>query len=149
MHCFPLSLSQQNILNLEKSLPGTSINNISTTIRIQGNLDFALLQESLHRVLESDSSLCTRLVQKDGETMQYHEPYVREDFPVYDFSNTSQDGIRNWETAVTREPIPLMEGALYRFILFRDGEGSGGLLVKIHHIISDGWSLIMLCNKIA
>ena len=149
MHCFPLSLSQHNILNLEKSLPGTSINNISTTIRIQGNLDFALLQESLHRVLESDSSLCTRLVQKDGEIMQYHKPYVREDFPVYDFGSTSQDGIQNWETAVTREPIPYMDGPLYRFILFRDGEGSGGLLVKIHHIISDGWSLIMLCNKIA
>ena len=149
MHCFPLSLSQQNILNLEKSLPGTSINNISTTIRIKGNLDFAMLQESLHRVLESDSSICTRLIQKDDEVLQYHEPYVREDFPVYDFSNTSQDGIHNWEIAVTREPIPYMDGPLYRFILFRDGEGSGGLLVKIHHIISDGWSLIMLCNKIA
>lgn len=149
MHFFPLSMSQHNILNLEKSLPGTSINNISTTIRIQGNVDFGLLQESLHQVLESDSSLCTRLVQKDGKIMQYHEPYLREDFPIYDFGSTSQDGIQNWETAVTREPIPLLEGALYRFILFRDGEGSGGLLVKIHHIISDGWSLIMLCNKIA
>jgi len=37
---FPLSLSQQNILSLERALPGTSVNNISTTVRIKGNLDF-------------------------------------------------------------------------------------------------------------
>ncbi len=147
-HYFPLSLSQQNILNLEHALPGTSVNNISTTVRVTGHLDFPLLQESIHRVLENDTSLCTRLTQKDGELVQYHIPYLREDFPVYDFSNTSEEGIGNWETAVTREPIPLEEGPLYRFVLFRDGEGSGGILVKLHHIIADGWSQIMTCNKI-
>lgn len=147
-HWFPLSLSQQNIWNLERALPGTSVNNISTTVRIRGNLDFPTLQESIHRVLESDASLRTRLTEKDGELVQFHVPYEREDFPVYDFSSTSREGIENWETAVTREPIPLENGPLYRFVLFRDGEGSGGLLVKLHHIIADGWSQIMLCNRI-
>ena len=41
---FALSLSQQNIWNLEQAYPGTSINNISTTIRIQGRIDFNALQ---------------------------------------------------------------------------------------------------------
>ncbi len=145
---FPLSLSQQNILNLERSLPGTSVNNISTTVRLKGHLDFPLLQESIHRVLENDASMCMRLKMKAGEMVQYHVPYVREDFPVYDFSNTSKEGIENWETAVTREPIPLEGGPLYRFVLFRDGESSGGILVKLHHIMADGWSQIMICNRI-
>lgn len=148
MEYFPLSLSQQNILNLERIFPGTSVNNISTTVRIKGNLDFRLLQESIHLVLEKDASINTRLTEQDGKLVQYHVPYVREDFPVYDFSNTSREGIENWEIAVTREPIPL-DGPLYRFILFQDGEGSGGILVKLHHIIADGWSQIMLCNKLA
>ena len=147
-HCFPLSLSQQNIWNLESALPGTSVNNISTTVRIKGQLDFPLLQESIHRVLENDISLCTRIAEKNGEIVQYHVSYVREDFPVYDFSHTSKEGFENWEMAVTRELIPIEEGPLYRFVLFRDGEGSGGVLVKLHHIIADGWSQIMICNKI-
>ena len=148
MEYFPLSLSQQNILSLEKIYPGTSVNNISTTVRIKGNLDFRLLQESIQLVLEKDTSIHTRLKEQDGDLVQYHEVYVREDFPVYDFSNTSKEGIENWEIAVTREPIPL-DGPLYRFVLFQDGEGSGGILVKLHHIIADGWSQIMLCNRIA
>ena len=147
-HCFPLSLSQRNIWNLECALPGTSVNNISTTVRIRGQLDFPLLQESIHRVLENDNSLRTRITEQNGEMVQYHAPYIREDFPVYDFSNTSKEGFENWEAAVTRELIPIEEGALYRFILFRDGESSGGVLVKLHHIIADGWSQIMICNKI-
>ena len=100
-HYFPLSLSQQNILNLEKSLPGTSVNNISTTVRITGHVDFLLLQESIHRVLENDTSMCTRLTRADEEYLQYHVPYIREDFPVFDFSNTSREGIENWEIAET------------------------------------------------
>ena len=40
---FPLSLSQLNILNLEHALAGTSVNNISTTIRITGRVDFPML----------------------------------------------------------------------------------------------------------
>ena len=46
---FPLSLSQLNILNLERTLQGTSVNNISTTIRINGCVDFALLQKVTRR----------------------------------------------------------------------------------------------------
>ena len=106
---FPLSLSQQNIWNLERSLLGTSVNNICTTVRLRGHLDFPLLQKSIHMVLEKDSSMRTRLVQTEEGVMQYHVPYEAEDFPVYDFSNTSKEGIENWEIAVTREPIPLEE----------------------------------------
>ena len=145
---FPLSLSQLNILNLERALAGTSVNNISTTVRIRGRVDFVALQQSINRVIESDPSLRTQLVKIDGEMMQYHAPFSREEFPVYDFTNTSGEGIENWENAVTRELIPLESGPLYRFVLFRDSENSGGILVKLHHIISDGWSQIMICNKI-
>ena len=148
MHYFPLSRSQLNILNLERTFSGTSINNISTTVRINGHLDYPLLQESLHRVLESDSSLRTQLTTVDGTLMQYHAPYSRVDFPVYDFCNTSSESIANWELAVTSEPIFLENSPLYRFFLFRDGENRGGILIKLHHIIADGWSQINICNKI-
>ena len=148
MHYFPLSLSQLNILNLERSFPGTSINNISTTVRINGHLDYPMLQKSIHMILESDSSLRTQFTTVDGKLMQYHAPYAAVDFPVYDFSSASGESITNWELAVTREPFALENAPLYQFVLFRDGENSGGVLVKLHHIIADGWSQINLCNKI-
>ena len=146
---FPLSFSQLNIWNLECAFPGTSINNISTTVRINGQLDLSVLQESIHHILASDSSLRTQLAVIDGQVMQYQPDYVPEDFPVYDFCNTSPAGFGNWEIAITRERMPLEKSPLYRFYLFRDAESSGGVLVKLHHIISDGWSQVAICNKIS
>ncbi|NMA26056.1 MAG: non-ribosomal peptide synthetase, partial [Clostridiales bacterium] len=145
---FPLSLSQQNIWALERTYPGTSVNNICTTIRIEGRVDFVALQKSLQTVLAADSSLRTRVTLQGKTPLQYCVPYREESFPVFDFSQTSPDGIENWEMAVTREPMPLLDAPLYRFVLFRAGEHAGGVLIKIHHILSDGWSQVLLCNRI-
>lgn len=147
-HTFPLSLSQQNIWSLEQTCPGTPINNISTTLHIHGRVDLPSLQQSLDLVLASDPSLRTRIVLEDGVPAQYHAPFESVPFPVYDFTLSSASGIESWESAVTRETIPLLGGPLYRFILLRTGEADGALVMKLHHIISDGWSQILLCNRI-
>lgn len=147
-HVFPLSLSQHNIWDLERSFFGTSINSISTTIRIRGRVDFSILQKTLNLVLEADSSLRTRILLQDGVPMQTQSPFVPEQFPVFDFSLTDQAGIAHWETTLTRESLPLYDAPLYRFVLFRISEEEGGVLVKTHHIISDGWSQVQLCNRI-
>ena len=146
---FPLSLSQKNIWNLERSAEGTSINNISTTIRIKGRVDFVLLQKSINLVLSADNSLRTRLTLQQDEPVQYFEPFCETPLEIYDFSHTSAQGISSWESATTREAIALLDAPLYRFFLFRAGENEGGVLIKIHHIISDGWSQVLLCNRIA
>lgn len=146
---FPLSQSQQNIWNLERTFEGTSINNISTTVRIQGRIDFVLLQRSIQMVLKSDISLRTQLTIQDDLPVQYHVPYREQVFAVYDFTHTNQKGIESWEATVSREALPLLDMPLYRFILFRSGENEGGVLIKVHHMISDGWSQMLLCNRIA
>nr|WP_275891395.1 non-ribosomal peptide synthetase [Ruminococcus sp. OA3] len=146
---FPLSQSQQNIWNLERTFAGTSINNISTTVRIHGRVDFVLLQKSIEMVLEADISLRTQLTMRDDMPMQYHVPYREQAFEIYDFTHTNDKGIESWEATVSREVLPLLDMPLYRFVLFRSGENEGGVFIKVHHIISDGWSQMLLCNRIA
>lgn len=145
---FPLSLSQQNIWSLEQTCPGTPINHISTTLRIHGRVDLSLLQRSIDLVLAADLSLRTRITMQGEIPMQYHAPYAAELFPIYDFAQTSAEGVARWEESVSREALPLLDAPLYRFYLFRCGEQEGGVLLKLHHIISDGWSQILLCNRI-
>ncbi|MBQ1930938.1 MAG: amino acid adenylation domain-containing protein, partial [Lachnospiraceae bacterium] len=141
-------MNQQNIWNLERAFPGTPMNNISTTVRMRGHVDFLSLTKAIHMVLESDSSLRTRLTIRDGEPVQYIMPFEAEAFPIYDFTHTDGKGVDSWETAVTAEVMTLVDAPLYRFLLFRTGEDTGGMLVKLHHIISDGWAQMKLCNKI-
>ena len=145
----PLSFSQKNIWDLERAYGGTSINNISTTLWIQGRVDFTLLQKTLNLLLEKDPSLRTRITLENGEPVWSAAPYVRENFPIFDFSGAGEKGLKVWEDTLTREPIPLLQGPLYRFVLFRAGEHSGGVFIKIHHILSDGWSQALVCNRIA
>lgn len=146
---FPLSLSQLNIWDLERAFEGTSINNIATTLRINGRIDLALMQQALSSVISADPTLRTRIIMQDSIPMQYSAEYTDETFPVYDFSGAGQAGLSVWENTLAREPIPTIDAPLYRFIIFRTGEHSGGIFIKIHHIISDGWSQALICNRIA
>lgn len=145
---YPLSIGQKNIWDVERACPETPINNICTTLRIQGRLNFPLLQRSVNLVLSADSSLRTRITLQGKTPMQYQAAFQTEAIPVYDFSQTNQAGIENWQTAFTREVMPLLDTPLYRFVLLRTGENSGCLVVKMHHLISDGWTQVLLCNRI-
>ncbi|MEM5780375.1 MAG: condensation domain-containing protein, partial [Lawsonibacter sp.] len=145
---YPLSLSQQNIWDIERTCPDTSMNNICTTLHIQGRVDFSALQRSVNLVLAADGSLRTRIALSDKTPFQYQAPFQPEQVPIYDFSQTSQEGIESWEEAFTREVMSLVDAPLYRFILLRTGENLGGLVIKMHHLISDGWTQVLLCNRI-
>ena len=72
---FPLSLSQQNIWDVERSCPDTSINNICTTLQIRGQVDFSALQHSVNFILERDPSLRTRITLSDQKPVQYQAPF--------------------------------------------------------------------------
>lgn len=147
-HLFPLSLNQMNIWALERSVPGTSINNISATVRIQGRADFIRLQDAVRLVLKTDASLRTQITLQDGVPMQYHAPYADVTLQLLDFSDSNEDSFEHWAAISSRTPIFAQDAPLYRFAMCRIGEESAALLVQTHHIISDGWSQIMLCNRI-
>lgn len=146
---FSLSQSQMNIWNLEKAFPGTPMNIISTTIRIAGQFDIVALQNSIDTVLRADPSLRSHITLSDGQPVQYHASMERVESPVLDFSLTDAEGFAQWESSTAREPMSLLDAPLFRFYIFRSGEDRGGIFVKIHHIISDGWSQVLLCNRIA
>ena len=68
---YPLSLSQKNIWNVELSHKGTSINNICSTIRIEGRFDLARIKEAINLVLMRDSTLRTRITAEGDVPLQY------------------------------------------------------------------------------
>lgn len=146
---YPLSQNQSNIWNLEKSFPATSINNICETIRIKGRFDIFCIQQTLNLILEADETLRTRIRVVEGMPLQYIVPFENSTFPVYDFSMASESGFHHWEQAVTREVMGLVHAPLFHFYIFRLGESEGGILLKTHHLISDGWSQMLISNRIA
>lgn len=138
-----------NIWNAERAFSGTAINAICTTIRIQGSLDVAALQKSLDVIMRGEDQLRARIGVDEGKPYQYIAPYEHRLFPVFDFTKTDSDGLGHWEDTIAREPIPLVDAPLVDFRIFRQSESEGGIIVRTHHIISDGWSQVLLSNRIA
>lgn len=144
-----LSLSQQNIWNVEQALPGTPVNLVCAAVRIQGRFDVSALKKGLNAAVEADGMLRTRLTLKDGKPCQYTVPFRQEQYRVFDFSRSDEKSFGNWEETVARETMPLLDSPLYRFDIFRLGEDRGGVLVRVHHILTDGWSQVLLENRLA
>lgn len=145
---FALSLSQKNILNQELKFNNSPINNICTTLNIKGRVDFKLLETTLNIILENDDSLRTRFAANDG-IKQYIQPYHYHQFPIYDFTLTNQEGIDQWTQTISKEIMVLYDTQMYAFYLYKTEEMQGGILIKTHHLISDGYTQVLLCNKIA
>ncbi len=146
---YPLSQSQLNIWALEQAYLGTPINNICETVRIRGRFDVAVLQQTLDLLIQTDGTLRTRIFYQDDTLLQYETEYVPERFPVFDFSKSDIDGLRHWETSIATEAMPVVDAPLSAFYIFKLGEHEGGVVLKTHHLISDGWSQVLTINKMA
>ncbi len=145
---YPLSANQTNIWNLECLFLGTPINVITTEIRINHRVHYSLIQEAINIVLERDVSLRTRIHLEDGVPKQYIVPYEKETFSFLDFSMTDEEGIAHWATTMSQDAMPLYDEPLYRCVVYRIDNNSAGILVRMHHIISDGWTQLMFCNRV-
>ncbi|MDD4642071.1 MAG: amino acid adenylation domain-containing protein [Erysipelotrichaceae bacterium] len=145
---YPLSLSQWNILNQELKFDNTPINNICTTLNIYGRVDFIVLQETINYIIEKDASLRLRFANNES-TRQYINPYTPLVLPIFDFTLTNKEGIDKWIEAISKELMPLYDHDMFQFYLYKTEECQGGVLIKTHHLISDGYSQVLLCNRIA
>lgn len=145
---FPLSINQENILSLEKAIPGTSVNHISATVCIRGRVSEDAIRRAIGLVLEKDASLRTRITLRDGVPMQYHGENGDPELPVITFTSFHPEDFACWIQSYCQKPIFDFDAPLYRFVLCKTGQSSARLLVITHHIISDGWSQLMLCNRI-
>ncbi len=145
----PLSCSQRNIWNLETAYPRIPMNNICSTLKISGRFDVALLQKSVCAMIKSASAIRTRICLVDGEPMQYIDDYVPDQVPYFDFTMTRKEGAYQWDVMIAREIMPLYDAPLYYCAIFKLSDDTGGILVKTHHIISDGWSQVLVNNLIS
>jgi amino acid adenylation domain-containing protein len=149
----PLSFAQQRLWFLQQMDPESAAYNLRSAIRMEGNLDADLLERSLHRIILRHEDLRTSFVRHDGS------PYTQ----IADGSGWKMDRLtldrranESIEQAVTRfaeektnKPFDLEHGPLLRVYLLHSGEHESVLLLSMHHIISDGWSMGVLVRELA
>ena len=143
-----LSSSQQNIWNLEQAYPGLPLNNICTSLYIEGNFRVDLLQKCIELAYVAYPVLRTRITRKEGKILQYTAQEIPAPAPFIDFSRTNQSGVSVWNQSVAREHMPLYDSCLCQMTIFKLSEEQGGILTRVHHIIADAWSQATVTNHI-
>ena len=141
-----LTYPQKAILLTEQFYKNTSVNNICGTAIIDSVLDFDALNQAIKVVVKENDVFRIRLTKKADEIKQYKIEYQEKDFEVIDIKDKTE--VENIENALMKKMFSLFENDLYEFKMFRFENGCGGFLLNIHHIISDGWTLGLVCRKI-
>lgn len=141
----PLSFNQEGLLFMEQLDPGTARYNISDAIRVKGRFDPLLIQETLDEIVARHEALRTVFDHNEGVSSQVICAAGKAHFDQIDLSSVPAaqreqscvDLIQN----EADKPMDLREGPLFSALLVKIAEQDSILLVKMHHIVSDGWSL--------
>ncbi len=148
----PLSYAQQRLWFLDQLVPHNNAYNIPVGFRIRGPLNLVALQQSLNETVQRHESLRTNFVNVDGQPVQVIAPNSTQDLPIIDlqgFSEPERESlVHRLALAESQRPFKLESDALFRSILFRLAEHEHALLVVMHHIISDGWSIDVLTRDV-
>ncbi|RKH50658.1 amino acid adenylation domain-containing protein, partial [Corallococcus llansteffanensis] len=149
----PLSFAQQRLWLIDQLEPGSSLYNMPVAVRLEGTLRTDVLEQALQEVIRRHEALRTTFVQVDNEPVQVIHAEVVLPLGLVDL--TSVDATqREAEARVRmeqemRRPFDLRTGPLVRTLLFKLAEREHILVVNMHHIISDGWSLGVLVREVS
>ncbi|MDB5072254.1 MAG: amino acid adenylation domain protein [Candidatus Eremiobacteraeota bacterium] len=148
-----LSFAQERLWFLDRFQPGLSVYNIATGMSIPGTLDVAALQQCLDEIVRRHDVLRTTFRVVDGQPVQVVAPFSPVPLPVIDLSRMPET-TRAAEAGrlALREgqrPFDLTEGPLFRASVVRFDASASALLLTMHHIVSDGWSLGILMREVS
>ena len=148
----PLSFAQERLWFLQELLPEVPLYHIPTTRRFTGSLDLPALQRSLDVLVHRHEGLRTRFPLIDGRPWQVVAPSLRIPIRSADLRDTAEtEREAECERRISDEvrvSFDLANGPLLRAILFQLADDDHLLLLTVHHIVADGWSIGVLWREL-
>ncbi|WP_164019479.1 non-ribosomal peptide synthase/polyketide synthase, partial [Pyxidicoccus trucidator] len=149
----PLSFAQQRLWFLDQLIPDSALYNMPAPLRLEGTLDTAALERSLTELVRRHEVLRTSFPAEGDQPLQVIAPPAPLPLERVDLSALPaaerEDEARRLIEAECRKPFSLARGPLLRALLLKLADAEHVLLLNVHHIISDGWSLGVLVREVA
>ncbi len=141
----PLSFAQERLWFLDKLDPGNSAYNIPGVVRLKGNLQVDILKKTIDKIVERHEILRSSIQTVDGKAYLHIENDLRLTIDEYDIPEqglqNSQDDLTRFVFDEIQKPFRLDESPLFRIKLIKVKDNDYVLILTMHHIISDGWSV--------
>ena len=141
----PLSTNQEHLWRLDRMIPGTHFFNMPYVYRLTGDLNVSALEQAFQEIIRRHEALRTVFSEVDGRPVQVISEVPEFQLPYVDLSGGSADEVSQKAAGFILEekegPFDLASGPLLRIKLLRLTNMDYLLLITMHHIISDHWSM--------
>ena len=150
---FPSSFGEEQLWLIEQSKSTNGSYNLATAIRLRGPLKGGALKTGLDALIRRHDSLRTTFETRGGGLMQVVAPRLAIEMPKVDLEPLSEASREaEAERLMVDEgllPFDLSRGPLVRAKLFRLHRRHHILLLVMHHLVSDGWSMDVMLKELA
>ncbi|TBU87893.1 non-ribosomal peptide synthase/polyketide synthase [Phytopseudomonas dryadis] len=143
-----LSYAQQRQWFLWQLEPASAAYHIPTALRLKGELDIEALQRSFERLIERHETLRTSFRQDGEQTIQVIHPAGEFDLSLQTVDDLDEQTIRAKVEEEIQRPFDLEHGPLLRVKLLRLASDDHVLVLTLHHIVSDGWSMPVMVDEL-
>ncbi|TFI53961.1 amino acid adenylation domain-containing protein [Mastigocladus laminosus UU774] len=149
----PLSFAQTRLWFLDQLEPNNTAYNIFNGIHLSGTLNIGALEQSFNEIVRRHEALRTSFQTVDGQPIQIIAPTLILTFPIVDLCESSpserEKEIHRLATQEVLQPFDLAQCPLLRVTLIRLNAEEHIILLTMHHIISDAWSMGVLVEEVA
>ena len=139
------SFAQRRLWFIDRLEPGNPAYHIPVVVRLRGAIEPNALERCINEIVSRHESLRTTFAMDDGETLQIIHPSMRIDLVEIQLAS-GQQLIKKIKTEIVR-PFDLIKGPLMRSLLLVLAPEDQVLVITMHHIVTDGWSMGVFVNE--
>ena len=149
---FPLSFAQIRLWFLDQLEPGNPVYNMPAAVDISGNFDVEILEKAINEIIRRHHSLRTSFAPVDDSPMQTINPLIPIKIPVVEINGLKGEEQNRKISELIREeakiPFDLKKAPLIRAKVFKLAEDNHIITLNVHHIVSDGLSMVILVREL-
>jgi amino acid adenylation domain-containing protein len=149
----PASFAQQRLWLIEQLAPGNTAYNMCEVVRLYGQLDAEILEWSLNQIVSRHDVLRTTFEVVDGQPVQRIAPTGKIPLTRVALAESSPDererAIAQLIRVEQHQPFDLAAGPLLRVMLCTHTPQEHMLILSVHHIVADAWSIDLLFHELA
>ncbi|GAB1539814.1 hypothetical protein NUACC21_24810 [Scytonema sp. NUACC21] len=149
----PLSFAQQRLWFLAQLEPNSPFYNISAAVRLQGQLNVKALQLSFNEIVRRHEALRTNFKTIEGQAVAVISEATSLVLPILNLSelasNQQEVEVKQQALQEAQQPFNLEDDLLLRVKLLHLSEQEHIVLLTMHHIAADGWSMGVLVRELA
>ena len=144
---FDLTNPQKAIWLTEQFYKGQNINNVCGTVLIDSDIDFDKLKEAMNIFIKDNDSFRIRLcISENGDIKQYFNDFSPYDFKIVDLTSNAELTIL--ETQTVEHSFNMIENDLFKIVIFKFPNNSGGFIINANHIVADACTAGLIVSKI-